>query len=100
MTFALFSPPVPVSSRRWEWRRRTGPRSNRSTIMSTATQKKPTAEAVKDAAGKATETLKDAASTVTEKLEEGASFVARKADDATSAVGSGMESLAGTIRER
>ena len=81
--------------------------------MATTTQKKATdftdaakttagkaTEFAKDAAEKATDFAKGAASTVAEKAGEAGSYLAEKADDATSAVGGGMESLAGTIRDR
>jgi hypothetical protein len=46
-----------------------------------------------------TETAKQAASTVSEAASGAASYVGHKADDATAAVGSGIKSVAGTIRD-
>lgn len=46
-----------------------------------------------------TGTMKTAATTTTEKAKDLASSVADRAEDAAQAVGSGMRSLAGTIRE-
>jgi len=43
---------------------------------------------------------KEAGAAVTQKVGEAASFVGKKAEDATSAMGSGMKSLAETIREK
>ena len=51
------------------------------------------------AATAALDTVRDVASQAGKKASEAASYVSQKAEDATSAVGSGMKSLAGTIRE-
>ena len=56
-------------------------------------------EAASTAVDTATNMAKDAASAAGKKASEAASYVGHKADDATMAVGSGMKSLAGTIRE-
>jgi hypothetical protein len=53
-------------------------------------------EMASDAAAKA----KDLAASATKSAGEAATFIGKKADDATSAVGAGMKSLAGTIREK
>jgi hypothetical protein len=58
------------------------------------------AESAKDAASKTGEVVKEAASTVAHKVADAGSYVAHKAEDATTAVGGGMTSLAGTIREK
>jgi len=49
-----------------------------------------------DAAGKA----RDMGAAAAHKAGEAANFMGKKADEATSAVGSGMKSLAGTIRDK
>jgi hypothetical protein len=70
-----------------------------------------TMDSAKDTANKATDFAKEAVSTVGNKVSEAGSFVAdkasdvgsyisHKADDATCAVGSGLKSVAGTIREK
>lgn len=51
----------------------------------------------KDMTDRAKDMAKDAASTVTDKAKEMAHYVGEKADDATTAVGSGMQSLAGGV---
>jgi ElaB/YqjD/DUF883 family membrane-anchored ribosome-binding protein len=54
---------------------------------------------LKDAAGHAGEAVSSAASAVGQKAGEVASAVGHKAEDATAAVGSGMQGLAGQVRD-
>jgi len=58
------------------------------------------ANKAKEAGSTLTQKAGDAASFVGKKAEDAASFVGKKAEDATSAMGSGMKSLADTIREK
>ena len=58
------------------------------------------AEAIKETTSAFGETARGAAAAVAEKAGEAATYLGKKADDATSAVGGGMKSLAGTIREK
>jgi len=53
----------------------------------------------KDLAGAAMDKARDLAGNATDKAKDVASNLGRKAEDATHAVGSGMKSLAGTMRE-
>jgi len=53
----------------------------------------------KDMAGAAMDKARDLAGNATDKAKDVASNLGRKAEDATHAVGSGMKSLAGTMRE-
>jgi hypothetical protein len=53
----------------------------------------------KHTAGSAVDMVKDAATSVGKKAGEAASYLGQKADDASMAVGKGMKSLGGTIRE-
>jgi hypothetical protein len=55
---------------------------------------------VQEGASNLGQKAQEAASTVAHKAQDVASSVAHKADDALSAVGSGMSSLAGTIRDK
>lgn len=59
----------------------------------------PKAQQARDAASSALDTAKEVAASAGKKAGEAASYVGQKADDATMAMGSGMKSLAGTIRE-
>jgi hypothetical protein len=52
------------------------------------------------AAASAAQKAQGAAASATQKAQDVASTVAQKADDALSSVGSGMSSLAGTLRDR
>jgi len=54
----------------------------------------------KDVAGTAVDKAKDMAGTAVDKAKGLATDMGRKAEDATHAVGRGMESLAGTVRDR
>jgi hypothetical protein len=58
------------------------------------------ANKAKEAGATLTQKVGDAASFVGKKAEDAASFVGKKAEDATSGLGSGMKSLADTIREK
>jgi hypothetical protein len=53
----------------------------------------------KDTAAQMADKAKDAASYAGQKASDAASYAGQKADDATSAVGSGMKSLAGQVRQ-
>jgi len=53
----------------------------------------------KDVAADAASKAKDMASNFAQKTGDAANFLGKKAEDATSAVGGGMKSLAGTIRD-
>jgi len=53
----------------------------------------------RDAAGNATDKARDAANTAVDKAKDTAANLSKKAEDATHAVGHGMQSLAGTVRE-
>jgi hypothetical protein len=57
-------------------------------------------EKAKDMASNVAEKAKDVASNVAEKAKDTASTLGQKAEDATHAVGSGMQSLAGSMREK
>jgi hypothetical protein len=52
-----------------------------------------------EAAGDVVNKAKDVASSVTQKVGDAASFVGQKAEDATAAMGAGMKSLGGAIRD-
>jgi ElaB/YqjD/DUF883 family membrane-anchored ribosome-binding protein len=56
-----------------------------------------TMDRIRDTASELTDKAKEATSTVTEKAKEMASYVEEKADKATSAIGGGMQSLAGGV---
>jgi hypothetical protein len=58
------------------------------------------AEKAEETAGTFGEAARNVASNVAQKAGEAASFVGKKAEDATAAVGGGMKSLAGTIRDK
>ena len=57
------------------------------------------ADMAKDSAAAFGDAARGAASAVADKAGDAATYVGKKAEAATSAVGSGMKSLAGTIRE-
>jgi len=56
------------------------------------------ADKAKDTAGDMVEKAKDAAGNLVDKAKDTASNLGQKAEDATHAVGSGLQSLAGTVR--
>jgi hypothetical protein len=58
------------------------------------------ADKARDAASSAADKARDVASTVGHKVSDAASAVGHKADDATCSVGHGMQSLAGSLREK
>jgi hypothetical protein len=57
------------------------------------------ANKARDMAAEVGNQAKEVGPSVTQKIGEAASFVGRKAEDAASAMGAGMKSLGGTIRE-
>jgi hypothetical protein len=57
------------------------------------------ADQAKDKASQAASSAQNVASGVAQKVGEAASFVGHKAEDASSAVGAGIKSLGGTIRQ-
>lgn len=59
----------------------------------------PMTQSAREAAGIALEGAKEMASTATKKAGEAATYVGQKVEDATAAVGGGMKTLAGTIRD-
>lgn len=58
------------------------------------------ADKARDAAGNVADKARDVASTVGHKVSDAASTVGHKADDAACSVGHGMQSFAGTLREK
>jgi hypothetical protein len=57
------------------------------------------ANKAQEKAGEAANKAKDVGAAVTQKMGEAASFVGKRAEDAAAAMGAGMKSLGGTIRE-
>jgi len=58
------------------------------------------ADSARDAANKTSDAAKDAASNVAHKASEAGSYISHKVEDATSSTGSGMRSVADSIRDR